>query len=160
LSGFRRPAPIQSFAAYLRVRAPAIFSIAVGILNVIPGSAISPHLSNNGMYGVAYAGSLILLMVGVFFLMFNAHVLQMPLGTFFRPIVTGIAALGLLSIVGTLYVSVIPVDSVPMLIASGALISILYGVVVLRLVLKEDERELIRSCMPAFADKLIPSWIL
>jgi hypothetical protein len=71
------------------------------------------------MHGVTYAGSLILLMVGVFFLMFNAHVLQMPLGTFFRPIVIGIAALGLLSIVGVLYVSVIPVDSVPMLIASG-----------------------------------------
>lgn len=147
------------FAAYLRVRAPAIFSIAVGILNVIL-ALLLPVIMNNGMYGVAYAGSLVLLMVGAFFLMFNAHVLQMPLGTFFRPIGTGIAALGFSSIVGILYVSVIPVDSVPMLIASGALISILYGAIVLRLVLKENERKLIRSCMPAFADELIPSWIL
>ncbi len=147
------------FAAYLRVRAPAIFSIAVGILNVIL-ALLLPVIMNNGMYGVAYAGSLVLLMVGAFFLMFNAHVLQMPLEAFFRPIGTGIAALGFSSIVGILYVSVIPVDSVPMLIASGALISILYGAIVLRLVLKENERKLIRSCMPAFADELIPSWIL
>jgi len=49
------------------------------------------------MYGVAYAGSLVLLITGVFFLMFNAHVLQIPLGTFFRPIVTGIIALTILS---------------------------------------------------------------
>lgn len=147
------------FAAYLRVREPAIFSIAVGILNVIL-ALLFPVIFNNGMYGVAYAGSLILLMVGVFFLMFNAHVLQLPLGTFFRPIVTGVAALGILSIAGILYVSIIPVNSLPMLIMSGMLISIVYGVAVLRLVLKEDERKIVHSCLPTFADKLIPSWIL
>jgi hypothetical protein len=119
-----------------------------------------PVIFENGMYGVAYAGSLILLMVGVFFLMFNAHVLQMPLGTFFRPIVTGVAALGVLSIVGTLYASIILVDSSQMLVVSGILISIIYGIVVLRLVLKKDEREIIRSCLPAFASKLIPSQVL
>lgn len=147
------------FAAYLRVRAPAVFSIAVGILNVIL-ALMFPVLFNNGMYGVAYAGSLVLLMVGAFFLMFNAHVLQIPLGTFFRPILTGITALGILSITGLLYVSIIPVDSLFMLIVSGLLITLVYGIVVLRLVLKKEEREMIRSCMPAFADKIIPTWIL
>jgi len=147
------------FAAYLRVREPAIFSIGVGILNVIL-ALLFPVIFNNGMYGVAYAGSLVLLMVGVFFLMFNAHVLQIPLGTFFRPIVTGVTALGILSVVGILYVLIVPVDSLLILIVSGILISIAYGVIVFCLVLKKEEREIIRSCLPTFAGELIPSWIL
>jgi O-antigen/teichoic acid export membrane protein len=147
------------FSAYLRVREPAIFSIAVGVLNV--GLALLfPVLFHDGMYGVAYAGSLVLLMVGAFFLMFNAHVLQIPLGTFFRPIVTGVTALGILSVAGILYVSVIPVHSLLMLIVSGILFTSVYGLVVLRVVLKKNERDMIRSCVPAFAGNLIPCWIL
>ena len=90
---------------------------------------------------------LILVILTNFFgiIAYSREVRQVLEGTFFRPIVTGIAALGLVSIVVILYVSVIPVDSVPMLIASGILISIRYGVIVLRLVLKEDEREIIRG---------------
>ncbi len=105
---------------------------------------------------------LILVILTNFFgiIAYSREVRQVLEGTFFRPIVTGIAALGLVSIVVILYVSVIPVDSVSMLIASGILISIRYGVIVLRLVLKEDEREIIRSCLPAFASKLIPSQVL
>jgi len=147
------------FAAYLRVRAPAIFSIAVGILNVIL-AVVFPLIFNNGMYGVAYAGSLILLMVGIFFLMYNAYVLQIPLGTFFKPIFTGITAFGILSVGCIVYVSIIPVDSLLMLVVSGIIISIGYGIVVLRLILKEHEREMIRSCMPAYVNKLTPYWVL
>ena len=147
------------FASYLRVRAPAIFSIAVGILNLVL-AILFPFIFNNGMYGVAYAGSLVLLMVGVFFLMYNAYVLQISLKTFFRPIITGVAALGILSVVGILYVSIIPVDSLLMPILSGIIITIGYGIIVLRLVLKKNERIMILSCLPAFAYKLIPSWML
>lgn len=146
------------FEAYLRVRVPALFSIAIGILNVILAWSF-PVVFGNGMYGVAYAGSLILLIVGAFFLMYNARILQAPLGTFFRPVATGIIALCMLLVLGIVCVSIIPVDSVPLLIASGLVISILYGIIVFRLVLKKDERDLIRSCMPSYLWKLIPSWL-
>ena len=143
------------FAAYLRVRVPALFSIAFGILNVAL-ALLFPVIFNNGMYGVAYACSLILLIVGAFFLTYNAHVLQIPLGTFFRPILTGFVALGLLLVTGTIYVSIVPVNSLFMLILSGIVISLAYGFIVVRLVLKEDEKEMIRSCMPAPVRDLIP----
>lgn len=143
------------FAAYLRVRTPALFSIAIGILNIAL-AMMFPVIFNNGMYGVAYAGSLILLMVGAFFLAYNAHVLHIPLWTFFRPIATGVSALILLASICTIYVWMVPVDSISMLVASCIMISIIYGLVVILRVLKEDERELIRSCLPAPIHKLIP----
>lgn len=146
------------FAAYLRVRAPALFSMAVGLLNVALAIAF-PIVFNNDMYGVAYAGSLILLIVGAFFLTYNAHVLMVPLGTFFRPVVTGVIAFGLLSFACIVYVTILPVNSVFMLIMSMAVISIAYGLIVVHLVLKKDEKEIIRSCMPAFVCKFIPSWL-
>lgn len=143
------------FAAYLRVRAPAIFSIVIGVLNVILAFAF-PIIFNNGMYGVAYAGSLILLMVGVFFLIYNARVLQIHILTFFRPIVTGLIALGTLLLIGIIYASLVPVNSLFMLIISVLLISVIYGLIVFTIVLDQEEREMIISCMPAFIGHLVP----
>ncbi len=147
------------YAAYLRVREPAIFSLGAGILNVAL-AILLPAVLHNGMYGIAYAGSLILIGNSIFILAFNAHVLQIPLGTFFRPLVMGIMAVGLLAVTGLIYVSIIQVDTVLLLGVSGVVFSAVYGIVVLRLVLKQDERKMIRSCMPSFASRLIPSWIL
>ena len=148
-------APIN--AAFMRVRVPAFGNIIAGILMVILALTLS-SIPSLGMYGVAFATltATIVLSGGVSTL-YNAYVVDAPLMTFVRPMLGSICAFILLSASGLAFTALVSVNSMGMLILSGSVITVLYLGVLLRFVLKKEERNLIRSCLPIFiADKIPP----
>ena len=147
-------------AAYKRVRIPAIGNFLAGMINLALALSL-PFIFDIGMYGVAIAYA-----VSMFFLtgfvspFYNAYVVGAPVFTYFKYMLMGMAVTALLVAAGMVYSSVVPVDSLIMLIASGLLISVVYLVIVLRCVLKKDERKMIRACVPKKLELLIPEWVL
>ena len=113
------------------------------------------------MYGVAFATltATIVLSGGVSTL-YNAYVVDAPLMTFVRPMLGSICAFILLSASGLAFTALVSVNSIGMLILSGSVITVLYLGVLLRFVLKKEERNLIRSCLPIFIADKIPHRLL
>lgn len=151
-------APIN--AAYKRVRFPAVANFIAGAINLTLALSL-PFIFDIGMYGVAaaYAISMFFL-TGIASPFYNAYVMQAPKFTYFKYMVLCTGVIGIIFAAGMLYTSFVTVDSILMLILSGLLISVVYGLIILLLVLKKEERQWIRECIPTGVGKFIPKWLL
>jgi len=146
-------------AAYLKVRPVALTNCILGILNVILAFSF-PLLFHNGIYGVGWACAItIFLIMGIFQPIYNAYILKAPLLGFMKPMMYGILALAILLVIIGVYALIIPIQSILGVILSSIIISIGY-LIILRLILKTEERTMIRSCIPRYINKVIPNWIL
>ena len=62
--------------------------------------------------------------------------------------------------VGVLYTSLVSVDSFFMLVFSGGVISAIYLFLVAKVVLSKEEKDMAKSCLPGFVQKMkILKWI-
>lgn len=152
---------IISYAAYNRVRVPALVTIAAGLLNLVL-ALVLPRIYGLGMYGVAIAFILALwLRNAVFVPWYAAKVQGVPAAAFYMPTIPGFLGYAALVAAGYPLISIL---SVPASIADIALvsaaISIVYLAVVARVVLTGPERDLIRSVLPSPISRRVPSWLL
>lgn len=145
---------------YKKVKIPAIANFIAGIINTSLALSL-PFVFNIGIYGVAiaYAVSMIFL---TFFVspFYNAYVIGAPKFTYFKYMVLCQGVIVLLVFVGKVYSAFVVVDSIIMLILSCLVISVPYGLIILKLVLQKEERDMIRGCIPSVIGKLIPKWLL
>lgn len=159
------------YVAYKMVRAPAVATCIVGVLNVVLALSL-PTVFNIGMYGVACASaiSMVLFSVG-FSSLYNAYVAGAPRFEFLKQMVVGVCALGVLCVAGSVIMSilagagivtssVVTISTLPTLILVGFGIAVAYLLFVLNIVLRPEEREMIRSCLPRVCQRRIPSWLL
>ncbi|KKH18143.1 lipopolysaccharide biosynthesis protein [Methanosarcina mazei] len=146
--------------AYNRVRSLVFLTLPMGFLNLIL-ALLLPYIFDIGMYGVALAGLITLLLrYGVINPLFIASVIQIPVLTYLKKMLYGIGGLLVLSVVGIALLSVVTISTLPTIILIGGGIAAAYLLFVLNIVLHPEEREIIRSCLPRVCQKKIPSWIL
>ncbi len=146
--------------AYNRVRGLVFLTLPMGFLNIIL-ALLLPYYFDIGMYGVALAGLIsLLLRYGVINPLFIASIVQIPIFTYLNKMMYGIGGMLVLSLVGLAFVSVVTISTLPMLILAGAGIAAAYLLFVLNFVLQPEEREMIRSCLPKVCQRRIPSWVL
>ncbi|MDO9523800.1 MAG: oligosaccharide flippase family protein [Methanocorpusculum sp.] len=147
--------------ACLRVRFPAIYAVLCGFFN-IGLILLFNFLFDIGYYNVAlsYLISRVILGIAIYTPIYIAYILGAPHFTFIKSMLYGYISLAGLLVVGIIFTSFISVDSLLMLIIAGTGFSIIYLLIILKLILKKNERDLIRSCIPKTIGKLIPEWIL
>lgn len=146
--------------AYNRVRSLVILTLPMGILNVIL-ALLLPNIFGIGMYGVALAGLItIVLRHGVIVPLFISNVIQIPIFTYLKKMLYGLGGIIVLLIVGIALLSVVTITTLPMLILGGCVISAAYLLFVLNVVIRHEERILIRSCLPKICQRKVPSWLL
>lgn len=146
--------------AYNRVRSLVFLTLPMGFLNLIL-ALLLPYIFDIGMYGVALAGLITLLLrYGVINPLFIASVIQIPVLTYLKKMLYGIGGLLVLSVVGIALLSVVTISTLPTIILIGGGIAAAYLLFVLNIVLHPEEREIIRSCLPRVCQKRIPSWLL
>lgn len=152
---------ILSYAAYNKVRVPAIVTIIAGLLNLIL-ALILPNVYGLGVMGVSLAFVIALWLRNVVFVpWYAAKVQDVAPAVFYKPIVPGVLAYFTLVIIGCPIVSILAVPSSIVhvtLISCG--ISIVYLIIVSRIVLTDPERVLIRSILPSYISGRIPSYIM
>lgn len=152
---------ITSYAAYNQVRIPAIVTIISGVVNLILALTL-PYVYGLGMYGIALAFIIALsLRNSVFIPWYAAKVQDVALTTFYKPAIPGTLAYFALVVIGCPLVSVlaVPVSIIDIALVSGVL-SIVYLTIVIRVILTDLERDLIRSILPSFVSRRVPSWFL
>lgn len=146
--------------AYNRVRSLVFLTLPMGLLNIIL-ALLLPYISDSGMYGVALAGLITLILrYGVINPLFIASVIQIPIFTYLKKMLYGIGGVFVLSMVGVTLLSVVTISTLPTLILSGCGIAAVYLLFVLNVVLHPEEREMIRLCLPKVFQRRIPSWVL
>jgi len=79
--------------------------------------------------------------------------------TFIKPMSYGILGVVIILLIGIIVDTILPVIKWGWVLNS-IIISIVYLAVLLFILLKKDEKILLRSCLPQFVTKIIPSWIL
>ncbi|MCC7556745.1 MAG: oligosaccharide flippase family protein [Methanoculleus marisnigri] len=152
---------ILSYAAYNKVRVPAIVTIIAGILNLILALTLS-YVYGLGVYGVALAFILALWLRNIAFVPWYAAKVQGVTSiTFYKPTIPGTLAYFALVIIGFPLVSIlaIPASIVDVALVSG-MVSLVYLTIVTRVVLTDSERDLIRSILPPFVSRRVPAWFL
>jgi len=152
---------ILSYSAYNQVRVPAIVTILCGILNLILAIILS-NVFGLGVYGIAIAFIFVMWFRYVVFVpWYAAKVQNVRPSAFYQPIIPSVLAYVVLVIIGISIVSIftIPASIVYIAIISGA-ISLVYAIIVTRIILTIPERDLIRSILPSIFSKNIPSWFL
>jgi membrane protein EpsK len=146
--------------AYNRVRSLVILTLPLGFLNIIL-ALLLPHIFDIGMYGVALAGLITLLLrYGVVNPLFIAYVIQMPVFYYMKKMLYGVGGILVLSIAGIALLSVVNISTLPMLLLAGCGIAAAYLLFVLCVVLDSEEKQMIRSCLPGVFQRMVPSWLL
>lgn len=146
--------------AYNRVRSLVFLTLPVGFLNIIL-ALLLPNIFDIGMYGVAIAGLITLLLrYGVINPLFIASVVQIPIFTYLKEMMYGIGGILILSVAGIALISVVSISTLPTLILAGCGIATVYLLFVLNFILNPEEREMIRLCLPKVCQRRIPSWVL
>ncbi len=141
-----------------RVRGLVLLTLPTGALNIILALYI-PSIFPIGIYGVALAGLITLLLrYGVLNPLYIAHVIEVPLLYYLKKMLYGIGGLMALSLAGLAFVFVIPVSGLTQLIFAASGISVVY-LCLLRIVLRKDERQAIRMCLPkGLATRIPKKW--
>lgn len=140
--------------AYNKVQIAAIVSISIGILNLILALCL-PKLIQNGMYGVADAWFISMIVEACICLLYIAYVIKKPLITFVKPLVPCICCyiflLGLGYIAGLIYV---PSATYLDLLLVGFVISALYLIFIFLFIFNETEKKMLRDHLPKSLKKL------
>lgn len=146
--------------AYNRVRSLVILTLPMGFLNIVL-ALLLPFIFDIGMYGVALAGLITLILrYGVINPLFIASVMRIPVFTYLKKMLYGVGGLIILSVTGLALVSLTNISTLSALILAGCGISAAYLLFVLNVVLRPEEREMIRSCLPGVCQRKMPSWLL
>jgi len=135
--------------AHNRVRIPGLVTILLGTANLVLAIVI-PFVTGWGYYGVAVAGVIILTFRHTLFVpWYAARILDIPMSSYFRSLVSGALATLLIGGVaaGITIVTTLPLLST--LIIVGAVISLIYGIMVLRFGLTLFEKQLFESYLPS-----------
>lgn len=145
---------------YGRVKVPAFYSLFAGFLNVYLSFTL-PFVFGLGIYGVAISGAIAMMLhTGVSAPLYTAYIVHAPLSTFLGAILKGVGYLAGFAMVGIVVLTVFPVSSISMSIVVGFGLLIGYAVLVLTLLLRKNEKELLKSCFPLIIRRHIPSWVL
>lgn len=146
--------------AYNRVRSLVILTLPMGFLNLVL-ALLLPYIFDIGMYGVALAGLITLfLRYGVINPLFIASIIQIPKFTYLKMMLYGVGGVLVLSVAGVATSSAVTTSTLPALILAGCGIAVAYLLFVLNVVLRPEERGMIRSCLPGVCQRRIPSWLL
>jgi membrane protein EpsK len=152
---------ILSYAAYNKVRVPAIVTILAGILNLIL-AVILTYIFGFGEYGIAFAFIFAMILRNVVFVpWYTAKVEGVPPALFYYPAIPGFLAFVVLILLGLSLGSIvtIPASLLPIILISGG-ISIIYIIIVTHMILTIPERKLIRSILPFGISKKLPRWVI
>jgi len=134
--------------AYNRVRIPGLVTILLGTANLIL-AIILPLVTGWGYYGVAVAGVIILTFRHTLFVpWYAARILSVPMTIYLRSLVSGVHATLLIGGVATVFAVVTTPLSLFTLIIAGAVISLVYGIIVLEFCLTPFEKQLFESYLP------------
>jgi O-antigen/teichoic acid export membrane protein len=135
------------FMATDRVRAPAIAQIVAGLLKVALAVVLMRY-STLGTYGMALAGSLLLLLrASVFTAVYAARLCDFS-ATSFLADAFGAALLGLITAAGAWGLDrLVHIDRWPALIAASAAVGLVYAASVYALLLRPDERARARGAV-------------
>lgn len=135
------------FMATDRVRAPALAQIVAGALKVALAMALMTY-TPLGTYGMAMAGSLLLLLrASVFTAVYAARLCDFS-ATAFLSDAFGAAMLGLVTAAGAWSLDHwLQIDRWPALIAASAGVGLVYGAMVYRLLLRPEERDRVRRAV-------------
>ena len=134
--------------AYNRVKIPGLMTILFGTANLILAIAI-PTATGWGYYGVALAGVIILTLRHILFVpWYAARVINVRIATFLKSILPG--ALAALFIGGATagIATLTPLSSPLTLGILGAIITLVYGIIVLEFGLTDFERQFFESYLP------------
>jgi O-antigen/teichoic acid export membrane protein len=135
-------------AAYNRIRIPGIVTILLGGANLILAIAI-PLMTGWGYYGVAVAGVLILTFRHVLFIpWYTAKILNIRMTTYIKPLLHGTLAVLLLGGAAAGITVATPLPSFLTLVIAVPVISLMYGIMVLRFGLTSFEKQLFESYLP------------
>ncbi len=152
---------INGYAAYNKVRVPAIVTIISGLLNLILAVTL-PNVYDLGVIGIPLAFTIALFLRNfVFIPWYTAKVLGVAPAEFYKPTIPGTVAYFALVIVGyplTVYFAA-SASIVDIALISGG-ISLVYLTIVTQFVLTGSERDLIRSILPPFLSERLPSRLL
>lgn len=142
--------------AYNKVQIAAIVSISIGMLNLILALCL-PQLLENGIYGVADAWFISMIIEACVCLLYIAYVIKKPLITFVKPLVPCVCSyiflLVLGYIVGLIYV---PSASYLDLFFVGLVISVLYLIFIFLFIFNEAEKKMLRNHLPKSLKKILP----
>lgn len=145
---------------YQRVKIPAFYSLFAGILNVYLSFTL-PFVFGLGIYGVAISGAIAMILhTGVSAPLYVAYVVHVPLYTFLRAILKGVGYLAGFAVVGVVVLIIFPVSSIFMSIVIGFGLLTGYAILVFTWILSQDEKHLLRSCLPPIISRHIPSCVL
>ncbi len=134
-----------------RVRIPALFTLGMGLANLALAILLTGPM-RLGMYGVAIAGALMLSVKNLIFApIYSAHILGAKKSAFYREILTVAAGTFSITVFCWFIANLAKPDSWSSLVILSAFLSIIYCLVVYRLILSRQEQksllELIAACM-------------
>lgn len=143
-----------------KVKVTAVMCILSGCINIALAFTL-PFIFDIGVYGVALAWVVSLILYGGLFTpVYSAYIIQAPLFSLIKPMAYGIVSVAILFIGGELIVTITNSTSLISAIILGAVISIVYYFILVKGILKEEEKSLIISCLPKFIADRIPKWLI
>ena len=134
-----------------RVKITAIANFIAAMINI--GLALSlSFIFDIGMYGVAIAWVISMLLYIVFAFIYNAYIIEAPLLTFIKPAVAGIVSVLILFVFGWIITILLGLSENSFLIAIllGGGIAIIYYFILTKIIFKKDDIKKIRVCLPKF----------
>ena len=146
--------------AYNKVNIAAIVSIVVGVLNLVLALLFIRTMSN-GMYGVAWAWFITMMLQSVIFLLYIAYIVRVKISTYLSsalPAVLGFIIVVVLGMMFNLWYN--PSATFPDMILSGVVVSAVYGIIIRIFFINKDERIFVKSLLPKIIKDKIPKWLL
>lgn len=145
---------------YGKVKVPAFYGLFAGILNLCLSFTL-PFIFGLGIYGVAISSAITMILhTGVSAPLYIAYIIHVPLYTFLRAILKGVGYLAGFAMIGIVVQTLFPVSSIFMSIVIGFGLLTGYAILVLTWILSQDEKYLLRSCLPPIISRHIPSCVL
>lgn len=141
-----------------KVKMTAIANFIAAMVNIALALSL-PYALNIGMYGVALAWVISMILYCIFAFMYNAYIINSPLTVFLRASVVGVVSTVLLFICGLVLREVFSVDSIISAILLGVIIAIAYYFLVSKVILQKEDKMEIRELLPLFIEKKIPNWL-
>lgn len=144
--------------AKLKYRIPAVIDVAVGFINVAM-IVVLVYVFDFDIYGAAFASAVSYVLCYITIMLYCAYIINGPVFSFVRSALPGYLSLGILSVVGLIVANIIPVDSLPVMIVTAGLLSIIYLTIIWKIVMNKNDRENVLLCVPAWIRKKVPTWM-
>lgn len=144
--------------AKLRVRENSLIYCVSGILTAI-ASVIGAMTF--GIPGVIIGGGIVMIMCEFFLILVRTSILiNVKAISMVKLVVPGLIILALSLVFGNIIKIIFSGDTIVSLIMGGTVIAIPICLIATRLLLKKNDKEMIRACIPKALVRCIPRWIL